>query len=668
MSNNNQDFARKFTALFHEEPTNEAPIYSELQQIKERYRFTETIATGGMKKITKVFDQSTSRNIAMAELLPDIDSSFNELFLKEARITAMLEHPNIISIHDIGVNDDGRPFFTMDLKEGNSLQDIVRRLKRQESTYINAYPLHELLNIFIKICDAISFAHSKGIIHLDLKPANIQVGRFGEVLVCDWGLGKILNQNETQDFEEILLNTDLLNHVTQRNSVIGTPGYMAPEQTTKDQKLDERSDSYALGCILYSLLCLNPPFNGTAEQILQKTREGKITPPSNDLGRVLPQSLLAVINRAMATEKENRYQSVAQIKTDVQKYLSGFSTEAEDANLIKELSLLIKRNKAASFTSITALIIIFALCFYFINALQDQVQFAKNETLKAEQSAKNLEREKNKSDKLLKESKNLLNQLTSNFLSESELNSKTFIYEYPRQSLNKTLKNAEQILKIDPQNSAAKHHMVLCLFLMQRFKEISELQFNDHKSLRDLSKKYVNAPRIPIGLLTIKSLKDLVAEISGNVKYDYPVALRLLAYDSYVRGNHHYYDKIIIELLKMINPEWDGKNFKYSSRNQHLKISSSKINFLKSPEYYASGKHPLSYLNLISLDISNSSIKDISELEGLKIATLNISNSKISELDKIYKVKSLKKVIIHQNQIPEKQLDKLRESISVEII
>lgn len=668
MSDNNKDFARKFAGLFHEAPSEETPIYSELQHITQRYHFVETVATGGMKTITKVFDQSTSRHVAMAELLPDIDSTFNELFLKEARLTALLEHPNIISIHDIGVNEDARPFFTMDLKEGNSLQDILRRLKQQDQHYVNSYPLHELLSIFLKVCDAVSFAHSRGIIHLDLKPANIQVGRFGEVLVCDWGLGKILNQHETQDFEEILLNTDLLNHVTQRNSVMGTPGYMAPEQTEKGHSLDDSSDIFALGCILYSLLCLKAPFSGSTEEVLEKTRKGEIIKPDNDLGRLIPESLIAVVNRAMKSDKNQRYNSVGQIKLDVQKYLSGFSTEAEEASLMKELHLLIKRNKAEALTCMAALIIIFSLCFYFIGALKAQVDVAKNETTKAEEAAHNLQIEKDKSDQLLQESQDLLKRLIQNFLSESELNSKTFIYEYPLKSLNKTLNNARELLKIDPENTNARHHLIFSLFLMQRFDELNALPFQEYKVLRELSKKYVDAPRDPIGLIKVNSLANLIADLRNKFKYDYSVALRLIAYDNKVRGNANYYSQAVVEILKMINPSWDKKGFNYSYREQRLVISSKSIEFLKSPEYYASGKTPVSFLNIVSLKITGTSIKDISELDGLKISILDISYSDIINLDKLYKIRSLKKLIIHKGQFPQKQIKKIKESINVEII
>ncbi|EDM24654.1 probable serine/threonine-protein kinase pknB, partial [Lentisphaera araneosa HTCC2155] len=180
--------------------------------------------------IKRAFDLSTSRYIAFAERGKPNDKHLYEVFLREARLTALLEHPNIISIHDVGLNDLGQPYFTMDLKEGDSLGEIFKNLNTKDEEYLETYSLHELLMIFVKICEAISYAHSKNIIHLDLKPDNIQVGHFGEVLVCDWGLGKILNNTEIVGVEETLLEVDLLNHISSKNKVVGTPGYMSPEQ------------------------------------------------------------------------------------------------------------------------------------------------------------------------------------------------------------------------------------------------------------------------------------------------------------------------------------------------------------------------------------------------------------------------------------------------------
>ena len=315
-SNKIDSLARKFSSLYSETLDEEeySPILSELKTLDKRYTDKQEIAQGGMKSISKVFDVSTSRMLAMAELLPDIDEDFNEVFLREARLTALLEHPNIISIHDIGLSSENKPYFTMDLKTGDTLEDILRELNAGNSKYTQQYSLHNLLAIFIKICDAIAYAHSRNVIHLDLKPANIQVGNYGEVLVCDWGLGKIIGDYDTEDLEELLLDKDLLNNMTFNGEIKGTPGYMAPEQIKEDGEKDKTTDIYSLGCILYSILTYKRPLDGKLEDILKKTLTGDIPSPKSVFSDI-PMSLCAVTTRAMAPEKEKRYQSVNELKT-----------------------------------------------------------------------------------------------------------------------------------------------------------------------------------------------------------------------------------------------------------------------------------------------------------------------------------------------------------------
>ena len=143
----------------------------------------------------------------------------------------------------------------MDLKDGASLTSILNGLEQGNAEYVNKYSQHDLLPLFIKICDAMSYAHSKHVIHLDLKPDNIQVGGFGEVIVCDWGLAEINREGDFGDFSE----ADLLNHISMRNTLSGTPGFMAPEQIERRDDCDERADIFALGAILYSIYATAPP-------------------------------------------------------------------------------------------------------------------------------------------------------------------------------------------------------------------------------------------------------------------------------------------------------------------------------------------------------------------------------------------------------------------------
>jgi serine/threonine protein kinase len=206
--------------------------------LRERFENKELIATGGMKNIFKVFDSKTNRYIALAELRDDVPEEQCETFLKEAYLTAGLEHPNIISIYDIGVYENHYPFFTMELKVGDSLSQILRLKSESESYYSENYDLSKLLNIYLKVCDAVSYAHSHDILHLDIKPENIQVGTFGEVQLCDWGLGS---------------NIEELKKQIGGNIIKGTPGYMSPEQILPNA---EKNQTFMLWVLYFTLYLL----------------------------------------------------------------------------------------------------------------------------------------------------------------------------------------------------------------------------------------------------------------------------------------------------------------------------------------------------------------------------------------------------------------------------
>ena len=165
-------------------------LSDELSQ--NRYTDFQEIGRGGMKAIFSVLDNYGKRKVAYARLVSSEDEKLSDAFIREARLTAQLEHPNIISVYDVGMEQSGAPYFTMELKTGDSLSSALKK----------EYDLNSMLNVFIKICDAIAYAHSRKIIHLDLKPDNVQLGKFGEVMVCDWGLSKVID-SEDPDTEEL---------------------------------------------------------------------------------------------------------------------------------------------------------------------------------------------------------------------------------------------------------------------------------------------------------------------------------------------------------------------------------------------------------------------------------------------------------------------------------
>jgi serine/threonine protein kinase len=158
-----------------------------------KYTILEPLAEGGMKSILRARDTDTGRVVALARIRGEPGARAVRRFIYEARLVAGLQHPSIVPIHDLGVDAEGRPFFTMRLVAGESLADILKKLRAGLPGYAAAHPRAKLLSVFNRVCDAVAFAHARGVLHLDLKPSNIHVGKFGEVLVLDWGLAKLMD-------------------------------------------------------------------------------------------------------------------------------------------------------------------------------------------------------------------------------------------------------------------------------------------------------------------------------------------------------------------------------------------------------------------------------------------------------------------------------------------
>jgi serine/threonine protein kinase len=228
--------------------------------------------------------------------------------------------------------------------------------------------LKKLLEIFKAVCNAIRFSHSRGVVHLDIKPANIQVGDYGDVLLLDWGLAKYIQEVEPVKRSSAKISDtfkDIINRVenTIYGEVKGTPGYMAPEQAAGQNNAKTfQTDIYSLGAVLYNILTYKKPIAGTEiNEILEKTIDGKVIPPTmRSPERNVPKPLEAVVMKAMATDATERYESLDELLYEIDAYESGRATNAEQAGSIKKFLLLLRRNKALSFFILTAVIAIFA--------------------------------------------------------------------------------------------------------------------------------------------------------------------------------------------------------------------------------------------------------------------------------------------------------------------
>lgn len=244
---------------------------------KKRYSVVREIARGGMGKVIEVEDNDLRRSVALKVLRKEMldRSDLVERFLEEAQITGQLEHPNIVPVHEIGVDGRGNLYFTMKLVEGEELSSIIKRLRKKDPSAERAFPISRLVDVFIKVCEGVSFAHSRGVIHRDLKPANIMVGRFGEVQIMDWGVAKIVGRKEdTADRAVVSDRQDDDASRTMAGSILGTPSYMSPEQARGEvNNMGPESDIFSLGVILYELLALHTPWTAqTSAQVLDQVK------------------------------------------------------------------------------------------------------------------------------------------------------------------------------------------------------------------------------------------------------------------------------------------------------------------------------------------------------------------------------------------------------------
>jgi len=359
-------------------------LEAELEQtrrLKLPYQAEKEVARGGMGAILLAQDKAIQRELAVKVMRPEVaDSEEHRLrFLEEAQVTGQLEHPNIVPIHELGKDADGNLYFTMKLVKGKSLGDIVRELKDSG----DGPTLSELLGVYLKICDGIAFAHSKGVIHRDLKPDNIMVGEFGEVQIMDWGLAKVLGEKEqsgpeapageqAEATESAIRRADTVKSVrtesdvalTVDGQITGTPAYMPPEQAEgKLELIDHRSDVYSLGAILYEILTLERPIEGdTVHKVLLNVSEGKITPPEQRTPeRHIPKELSAVVMKATVKNRRKRYQSVQGLGQDIKLFLEGRSVSAKEDSFVEAFAKLVKRNRAASIAAGVALLVVLAV-------------------------------------------------------------------------------------------------------------------------------------------------------------------------------------------------------------------------------------------------------------------------------------------------------------------
>lgn len=315
------------------------------------------IGRGGFGRVLIAFDHSIGREIAVKELIKDPSPDMLSRFLAEARITGQLDHPSIVPVYEIARREDGSTYYTMKLVRGRTLSAALAECRSLADRL-------KLLSHFVDVCNAIAYAHNRQVIHRDIKTKNIMIGEYGETVLLDWGLAKVITRDEStvdEDLSAAITAPDSLQTaVTLDGQVVGSPHYMSPEQARGQiSELDERSDIWSLGAVLYEILTGYRPFHGMKlAAIIQATRQGAVR-PVREICPEAPSELAAVAEKALSFQKEDRYQNAKELAEEIEAFRSGLRVAAYEYTSWELLRRFILKNKLIS--SMIALFLVFLM-------------------------------------------------------------------------------------------------------------------------------------------------------------------------------------------------------------------------------------------------------------------------------------------------------------------
>jgi len=631
--------------------------------LEDRYNVGEAIAEGGMGKIYSTKDLNIKRTIVTKVL--KVTKNIRDIyqFIEEAQICGQLEHPNIVPVHDLGINDKGQIFFTMKLVKGLTLHEILEKLASGDPEIQQKYSLNHLLEILQKVCDAIDYAHNHKVIHRDLKPHNIMVGEFGEVLVMDWGLAKILGHAE-EDAEEInesevaitSIKSGTTSLMTIQGRIRGTPQYMAPEQAKgKNNETDARTDIYSLGVLLHLFISKGNPFEGdTVVEILSNVTRGKVKPANEDA----PKELIAVAKKAMSIEQSKRYKNVAAFSDELENFIHGYSVSAKRDTPIEAAKKFIKRNKglALSVLAVASSLILGVVftSFMYLKAVknkeesdlnyvtaQKHLKFSKEneeialrekkiaqlalEKFEVERDRRLADRKKSAPQFLAKAQalvdKNYIEEAIKNVNTALEYDSKLYNalllksqLEICKKNYTVAIVNLEKYIKSPSVGHIEKTNGKILLELCKKIK-------NDNATLEQSSEFqniFYHQEQFALAIKLASNSKDLLNIYKGQIN---------LNYKPYGWSFRHVKEGNLITI-------------KFGSRRKEITtidplkgipITNLYLGTTSVKDFTALKNFPL-----VFLDISSTSIKDLSSLRNTKnLKTLNVSNTNITSIKPI---------------------------------
>jgi serine/threonine-protein kinase len=349
-----------------------------------RYAELKKLGEGGMGEVALALDEDIGRNVAVKRLHPEsLTSTGMARFVDEVHVVGQLEHPNIVPIHDVGVDDQGRYFFVMKYVEGETIEQIIEKLRAKDPEYVRKYTIEARVELFMGILHALQYAHAHGIVHRDLKPANVMVGKFGEVVLMDWGIAKPLKNKRdfvSESGQENAANDTMSAKArlftTRHGSLLGTPAYMAPEQARgRIDLIDERSDLYSAVVMLHELLGLKHYLHdkqniaSMLHAVMEESAADACQMPffhDAPLGPP-PVEYLYICNQGLQKDPKDRFQSVAELTEALQAAIEGrFQVHCHvgmTKRMAREFGRFVDRKPQMAFTTMVVGALLFLLSF-----------------------------------------------------------------------------------------------------------------------------------------------------------------------------------------------------------------------------------------------------------------------------------------------------------------
>ena len=351
--------------------------------VNDRYQILGAVGSGAMGDVHLAKDNTLHRNVAYKVMSPELSSSPIQAtkFVNEAEVTAQQEHPNIVPVYA----QESATAYTMKLVEGRTLEEILEETRKQElaQNVDEEHSLESHLNLFVKLCDALEYAHNRGVIHRDLKPENIMVGAFGEVYVMDWGISKVF---EPDGPHSVTLSRKPLD---EGELIIGTAGYMSPEQAEgNNNELDGASDQYALGLLLFEMVSLNYAVTGKVPlKIIMRHQDGEKDLLKHITGKPIPREVVSIIHKATAKSIAQRYPSVGDLADDLRRYLRGDAVLARPDTLFQMLIRWMGKHREAT---LMAFLLLFTSSFVLLMGIFQWSQITKARAQVVAQQESNL--------------------------------------------------------------------------------------------------------------------------------------------------------------------------------------------------------------------------------------------------------------------------------------